>query len=507
MDWSLFGADSSPVATVETHASALWFVGDTVFKLKKPVDFGFLDFSTPERRAVACRREVELNRRFAPDVYLGVAELVVDGQVVDHLVVMRRMPGDRRLSALAADRTSDVEHCVRAVGATVGAVHASARRDPTIDAAGAVEAVARHWEDDVRAMTPFVGHLLDPAVFDRVTARVRRFLAGRRTLFVERAEQGRCVDGHGDLQAADVFCLDDGPRILDCLEFDDSLRHGDVLADIGFLAMDLERLGRPDLVEPLVEAWAAAAGPHGVDDARHRPLLDHYIAYRAHVRAKVACLRWRQCPTQDPARDEAAAQARSLLELCDRRLDAARVRLVLVGGAPGAGKSTLATALSRRHGWALLRSDEARKQLAGLAPGESAAAGVGEGIYAADWTERTYAFLRERAAALLARGHTVVLDASWTVAGQRDAARAVAEDRMADLVELRLDLAPAEQAARVRSRRERGVDASDADEAVAAALAGVADPWPEATTLDASRAAEVVLADAEAALSESWRQS
>jgi predicted kinase len=266
-------------------------------------------------------------------------------------------------------------------------------------------------------------------------------------------------------------------------------------------------LGRPDLVEPLIDAWAAAAGPHGVAAARHRPLLDHYVAYRAHVRAKVACLRWRQCPPHDRSGDEAAAEARALLALCDRRLDAARVRLVLVGGAPGAGKSTLATALSRRHGWTLRRSDVVRKQLAGLAPDAPAVAGVGEGIYTADWTERTYAAMREQAAALLARGHSVVLDASWTTAGQRAAARAVAEAHRADLVELRLDLAPAALAERVRSRLERGGDASDADEAVASALAVAADPWPEATTLGAAGAADVVLAAAEAALSDLQRRS
>lgn len=487
-------------AVAETHISVLWFWGDRAYKLKKPVDFGFLDFSTRERREAACHREVALNRRLAPDVYLGVLDVVRDGEVVDHLVEMRRMPPELRLATLVAARGADpaadrsLEACIDAVAELVGRFHTTAERSPEVDAAADVDAVRRHWEDDVEAMAPSVGEVLDPATFERVAQRFRRFLDGRGSLFAQRIADGHAVDGHGDLQAADVFCLDDGPRVLDCIEFSDELRFGDVLADVAFLAMDLERLDAPDLAERLVERWASAAGTHGTVDALHRPLLHHYVAYRAHVRAKVACLRYRQEDPSDPARGAAADEARVLLELCDRHLDAARVRLVLVGGAPGTGKSTVAVGLAEATGWEVLRSDVVRKELAGLGPTDRAgAAAVGEGLYGAAMTEATYAELLARARPLLADGRSVVLDASWTRAEHRDAARALAVEAVADVVELRCELDPELAAARIRARAAEGTDASDADEAVAAVLAAAADPWPDAVVLDTSGRVEAVL--------------
>jgi predicted kinase len=328
-----------------------------------------------------------------------------------------------------------------------------------------------------------------------VTARFRRFLDHREVLFEGRATAGEIVDGHGDLQAADVFCLDDGPRILDCIEFSDELRFGDVLADIGFLAMDLERLGAPDLAERLVERWASAAERDDEPVDVPETLLHHYVAYRAHVRAKVACLRWAQERPDDPAREAAADEARRLLALCDRHLDAARVRFVLVGGAPGTGKSTVAAGVGAATGWPVLRSDVVRKRLAGLDPlDRSGAAAVGEGLYGPELTEVTYRTLLDAAQGFAAAGHSVILDASWTSGQRRAQARAAAEGAGAEVVELCCEL-PAEVAAeRIRARARSAADASDADEVVAAALRSAADPWPEATPLDTSRPPAEVIA-------------
>jgi aminoglycoside phosphotransferase family enzyme/predicted kinase len=482
----------------ETHISVLFFVGDRAYKLKKPVDLGFLDFSTRELRLAACRREVELNRRLAPDVYLGVADVTDEhGELADHLVVMRRMPAERRLATLVAGSGSEGEPaaCVDAVAELVGRFHATAATGGPVDAAGSPEAVRAHWEDSFAALVPFVGTVLDGDVVARVEARVRSFLAGRNPLFARRVAEGHVVDGHGDLQAADVFCLDDGPRVLDCIEFDDALRHGDVLADAGFLAMDLERLGAPGLARRFLERWAVAAGPHGTPEARHAPLLHHYVAYRAHVRCKVTCLRLAQEEPGSTRAEASAAEARTFLDLCDRHLDAARVRLVLVGGAPGTGKSTVARGLGEARGWPVLRSDLVRKELAGLAPTDrSGAAGVGGGIYGPDRTDATYDELLERAAAHLEGGTTVVLDASWTDAEHRDRARRLAGRHHAEVVELRCEVRAEVAAARIRRRAELGADPSDADPTVAEALAARADPWPEAAPVDNSTRPEDAVA-------------
>ncbi len=242
------GTAGWPFAAVrETHTGVVFFVGDRAYKLKKPVHYGFVDFRSREARLAACRREVELNRRLAPDVYLGVADVLdAGGRACDHLVVMRRLPEDRRLADLVA-AGAPVEAELGRLARLLAEFHAGADRSARADEAAGSEALTRRWAANSAEMARLVGPVFDAGVVDRVDRLARRYLAGRGPLFGDRVAAGRACDGHGDLLAEDIFCLEDGPRVLDCLEFDDGLRLGDVLADVAFLAMDLERLGRPEL--------------------------------------------------------------------------------------------------------------------------------------------------------------------------------------------------------------------------------------------------------------------
>jgi hypothetical protein len=453
----------------------VYFAGDRAYKLKRPVSLGFLDFSSREARAAACTREVELNRRFAPDVYLGTAEVRdQDGQVCDRLVVMRRMPAARRLSALVRCRES-VATPLRQVARMIAEQHAGASRSPQVSEQGSRDAVRRRWADSIaqtrqvqermKAREPLI-----PVALDEAERLAMRFLAGRAPLFEARIRDGRIVDGHGDLLADDIFCLEDGPRILDCLDFDDRLRWLDGLDDAAFLAMDLERLGATELAVQFLAAYAEYARDPTPGGLRH-----HYVAYRALVRWKVACLRAVQ---DDPA---AGLEAHQLAELAVRHLRAGAVTLVLVGGLPATGKSTLAGAVAGQLGFTVLSSDRIRKELAGLSQGASAPADFGGGIYTAEWTRRTYAELLRRATGLLAGGESVIADASFTSAQQRTAAAQAASDASADLVQLRCT-APGDLAAERMSTRAGA--ASDADEAIASQLEATADPWPGATVID-----------------------
>jgi hypothetical protein len=475
----------SAAAITETHISVLVSIAERVYKLKKPVDFGFLDFSDRRRREQACHREVELNRRLAPDVYLGVADVAgVDGEPCDHLVVMRRMPPERRLAALVREG-APVEDRLADVARRMAAFHAAAPTSEEIAAAGRRDAVQAIWESSFAQLGPFVGPVLDPGTYERVAVLVERYLAGRAPLFDRRIALGAVRDGHGDLQAEDIFCLDDGPRILDCIEFDDRLRHGDVVADIAFLAMDLERLGAPEAAATFLARYREFAG-----ETYPQSLAHHYIASRAYVRCKVNCLRHGQ---GDPG---AAPSARSLLDLAARHLEAARVRLVLIGGLPGTGKSTMAAALADATGWSLLRSDEIRKDVAGVPHTTAAVAAPGEGLYRPEMTDATYDAVLARARTALQLGETVIVDASWSAAHHREAAREVAGATSSDLVEL-CCVAPAGAAEqRIRSRLAAGRDPSDATPAVAAAMAGRFDAWPSASTVDNSGALEVSVAQA-----------
>jgi aminoglycoside phosphotransferase family enzyme/predicted kinase len=477
------GTDGAYVpAVAETHSGLVFFAGDRAYKLKKAVDLGFLDFTSRERREAACRREVALNRRLAPEVYLGVADVLdAAGGVCDHLVVMRRMPAERRLSTLVLDG-APVDAVLDDLARLVAAFHARAERSPEADRAAGVDALSGRWRANTAGLEPFAGRFVDGADVEAVDRLAHRYLAGRGPLFASRIADGRACDGHGDLLADDIFCLDDGPRVLDCLEFDDALRLDDTLADVAFLAMDLERLGRPDLAGRFLAAYRAASG-----DRWPASLAHHHIAYRAQVRAKVSAIRAGQ------GVPDSAAKAQRLLELARAHLDAGGVRLVLVGGLPGTGKSTLARGLGEATGALVLRSDVVRKALAGLPADRPAAAAFGEGIYSAAATAAAYEELVARAERALGMGETVVLDASWTDEAHRAEARRVAEATASDIVELRC-VAPREVAAeRLAARAAAGGDASDADAAIAAAMAAMADPWPTSVAIDSVAEAPAVV--------------
>ncbi|WP_217913487.1 AAA family ATPase [Miltoncostaea marina] len=477
-----------PAEIAETHISVVAMVGDRAYKLLKPVALGFLDHRTREARLAACRRETEVNRRFAPDVYLGVLDVIDEhGAPVDHLVAMRRMPASRRLSSLLGD--PGAAEAVRAVARHVAALHRAAPRSAAIAAAGRPEAVLGLWEEGLGQLADAAAGVLAPGEVERCGALARRYLDGRGPLLERRIADGWVRDGHGDLLADDVFLLEDGPRVLDCLAFDDRLRHGDVLADVAFLAMDLEARGRADLAALLVSGWRAALGE------RHPASLEHhYVAYRAHVRAKVAALRAGQ---GDPA---AAARARRLHALALARLERAQVRLVLVGGAPGTGKSTLAAGLAAAGGWTVVRSDVVRKDAEGLPHAPADAVPFGEGRYAPAATERVYGLMLRAAADALALGESVVLDASWSSAARREAARRLARRAGAGLAELRCAVPPGVAAERVRLRRARAEGPSDATPAIAERLAAAADPWPEAAVVDTAGPPGAALAAAHALL-------
>ncbi|GAA5104563.1 AAA family ATPase [Haloechinothrix salitolerans] len=472
-----------PFADVrETHIAVLFLVGDRVYKLKKPVDVGFLDLRTRERRLVVCRREVELNRRFSPDVYLGLSDVTdVDGEVCDHLVVMRRMPEERRLSTLVAEG-EPVADVVGKLARMIAASHAASERSDEITEQGSRDAILGRWRANIDELRGLDDPPVDPVVVDEIEALVEAFLAGREALFATRMSEGRVVDGHGDLLADDIFCLDDGPRVLDCLEFDDKLRWVDGLDDIAFLAMDLERLGEPALADRLLARYSEFAA-----DPAPESLRRHYIAYRAFVRVKVACLRHAQGNTA------AADNAKRYAAIAVDHLRKGQVRLVIVGGLPGTGKSTVAGAVADELGAVLLSSDRLRKELAGRNPTDSAASSYGGGIYALEHTERTYDEMLWRARALLARGETVVLDASWHRQPHRDAARAVADETRSELVQLRC-YAPTDVTAE-RMRRRTG-SASDADADIAMEMAARTDPWPDAIALDTVKAPSVTAAEA-----------
>ncbi len=476
--------------TVSTHISMLVLTGDRVFKFRKPVVTDFCDFTTVAARLHDCEREVALNRRLTDDVYLGVAHLRLDGDdaqgtEAEPCVVMRRLPHERLLSALI-ESGADVTAALRDIATQLAAFHATAARSPEIDAGSEPDAIAARWANAVDQLRPFTHAPADVAQLDEITRLANRWCAGRAPLFHARIAAGSVCDGHADLRADNIFWLDDGARIMDCIEFDDSLRHIDVVTDLAFLVMDLRRLGRVAEAEVLIAEYEQHSGR-----PVPRTLMDHDVAYWALVRAKVAHLRAAQTGSADASIDDASLPTRAgssevdtLMALSLDHLRRARVRLVVVGGLPGTGKSTLARALGAATGWLVLATDHIRKELADLDTTARTHDDFDSGLYDPAHTAATYAELLRRARHALAQGTSVIVDASWNRAEDRAAAAALADEVSADLSELRCVVDNDIARSRLQARVKADNDASDADVEVAERMAAAADEWPTATPVD-----------------------
>ncbi|MEV0466760.1 AAA family ATPase [Nocardia tengchongensis] len=466
----------------ETHTGLVVLFGDRAYKVKKPVATDFLDFSTTAARDRALRRELELNRRWAADVYLGLAQLTDPlGGPAEPVLIMRRMPESRRLSTLVATGEIGRDQLAE-LAITLDRFHRNAPRGPAIDQSGTPDALRRRWEVLLRGLRSQPSDELDPADVARIERLALRFLDGRAPLLADRVAAGRILDGHGDLLTEDIFALPDGFRILDCLDFDDALRYVDGLDDAAFLAMDLEFRGRTALSEGFLDDYLRAAG-----DAPPASLRHHYLAYRATVRAKTNRIRSAQGDA------EYAAHARRHLDLALRHLGSGAVRLALVGGLPGTGKSTVAAALAHATGAEVISSDTVRTQLRACGTITGAAGALDAGAYLPEAKARVYAHMLELAEQSLTHGVSVVLDASWIDAAERARAGALAARTSSDVIELRCECPPQVAAARIESRPAGD---SDATGAIASALATIARPWPAAIPLDTTAPFDATLARA-----------
>ncbi|WP_019926526.1 AAA family ATPase [Nocardia sp. BMG111209] len=462
------GPADEPYALLhETHTGLVVLCGDRAYKVKKPIVTDFLDFGTRARRVEAMERELQLNRRLAPDVYLGIGQFHGLGAEPDEpVLMMRRLPGHTRLSTLIDDPAKATE-LLPVLVETLAGFHDTARRSADAAAAATVDALRERWKSLLDGLTE---PPVPAATTEQLARLVDRYLAGRAPLFEDRIAGDRVIDGHGDLHAGDIYMLPDGFRIIDCLDFDDRLRCVDRLDDIAFLAMDLEFLGHPRLATEFGDLYRARTA-----DPAPPSLWHHYLAYRAIVRAKVNCLRYEQ---SDP---QAAAHADHHIAIAARHLRAGAVRLALVGGLPGTGKSTVARALAEITGAAVLSTDHIRTGLRATGAVTGAAGSYDRGAYTFEARDRVYRELLTLAREHLVHGRDVILDASWLDAGHRRAALDLATETSSEIIQLQCRAPQSIAAARIEAR---GHSESDATAAVAAALAAEAPPWPEAIPLD-----------------------
>jgi aminoglycoside phosphotransferase family enzyme/predicted kinase len=457
----------------ETHTGIVVLVGDRAYKGKKPITTDFLDFSTAAARERVCAREVELNRRLAPDSYFGVAHLTdPSGGPAEPVVVMRRYADACRLSMMVREGDSAAALLTQ-IAEKLAEFHAEADRSRGIDTQGTVNAVHARWLANISEFGPFVGSVVSADRIQELRALADRYVVGRSALFTARIEDRRIVDGHGDLLADDIFCPPCGVQILDCLEFDDSLRYVDAIDDVAFLAMDLEYLGAKELADHFLDQYSRLTR-----DLAPSSLKDFYIAYRAMVRAKVDCIRVSQ------GHAAAGIDATRHLDLAIAHLRAGAVRVVLVGGGPGTGKTTLARRLAEQFGAEMISTDDVRGELQ-----ESGAVGgtrgvLGGGLYSDENVTAVYDTVLRRAQPLLAGGQSVVLDGTWRDPRQRAKAHDLARETQSVMGQILCAASPETAASRVGLRPP---GPSDATPEIAVSLAQDQCHWREASVVDTAR--------------------
>jgi hypothetical protein len=412
------------VKEVHTHASLVFLVPPFVYKIKKPVDFGFLDFSTLEKRRHFCQREVELNSRLAPGVYLGVVPITLEkhgfafeggGPIVEYAVKMRHLTPEGFLDARIRDGSAGKPELDR-VARTLAEFYQKQASPPDVAEWGNVEKLRISTDENFAQTRRFVGKTISRSAFDAIRAFTESCYERRRDLFDKRVEDGWIRDCHGDLHLDHIHMTDDDPVIYDCIEFNDRFRHLDVTSDAAFLVMDLDFHDRPDLTRFFIRRLAVL-----LDDPDMEALIDFYQCYRAFVRGKVESFHSVAEIADDDERAEAAEKARRYFQLALRyAVGGTRPAAIVCMGRVASGKSTLSAALSQELGWQVISSDMLRKTLAGVPLHIRGDAASRAQLYAAEMTERVYDTMIRETGDIIHDGHGVILDATFSKRAFRD---------------------------------------------------------------------------------------
>jgi hypothetical protein len=421
LDPDAYPEKPSRIDHIETSISHV-FLGDSfVYKIKKPVNFGYCDFTTLKKRRHFCLEEVSLNRRLAADVYLDVVPIYRQGDrfsfqrskagsVADHAVKMKKIPDERILFNLIGQGKplyGELEEIGRILSAFHD--HAPGYRGSRY---GGLKTIQWATEQNFEQVKPFCDITINREFFDTLTDYTRSFIDTHRDVFLSRKKSGFIRQGHGDLHSQHI-CLTRPPVIFDCIEFNPAFRVIDILQDIAFLLMDLEYRGRFDLSQRLLKSYSARQ-----KSPLPEALLRFYKVYRAVVRGKVDSLLFSHSLDLD-TKQRGLKMATDYFKLAEHyiRDDRKPFNPVVIMGLSGSGKSTIIKDIP--GDWIILRSDEVRKQAAGVGKGEHVYGDYGENIYSGDMTRQIYSMLLDRATGHVLDGHRVIVDATYLKSSQR----------------------------------------------------------------------------------------
>lgn len=462
------------VGFVETHVSWLFFAGKRVYKVKKPVNLGFVDLTTLERREHFCREEVRLNRRLAPEVYLGVVPITREndgslrlagkGPVVEYAVEMVRLPAARLMSRLLEHGEIDNERMNHLARVLVD-FHRDVDRGPFADECATPEQLRWNAEENFRQIRPFAGDMsasaddvvtISPHLLSHLRKGSIEFLEKNDALLRKRIRDGRIVEGHGDLHAENICFLRDRIVIYDCVEFTTRFRCGDVAADLAFLCMDLDLREYRGFSRYLARRYTELSR-----SGEMMRLLDYYKSYYAIVRGKVQSLLADDPGASPEVRALALQSARRYFQLSASYRMAPG--LILLCGLPGSGKSTLSRSLSSPFEAVILKTDVERKKIARKRGESTEPDGFGTGLYRPEMVSLTYEAVLAEARRLLAAGRTVVVDATLSRRAVRDRFRHLGAAAGAPTAIVHVTCPEDEVRRRLEVRKRRAIDPSDAD--------------------------------------------
>jgi len=468
---SLLKPDAYPEAVtrvelVQTHVSYIFLTDRHAYKIKKPVDFGFLNFSTIDRRRFYCNEEVRLNRRLCPDIYEGVVELREtpsgaafhgSGAIIDYAVKMKRLPADRMLDKLV-DAGAVTPATMRRISSVIAEFHRTALMSPAIAEYGRLERIMFNWQENFEQMVPFENLTLPAQERESIRSWVAEFAAGHTNLFQQRVDNGFIRECDGDIHLENICLDDDAVHIFDCIEFNERFRCCDTAADIAFLLMDLDYHGRHDLSDDVIDEYVSRTGDQGL-----AALVDFYKIYRAFVRGKVESFRLNDSGINPDDQAQARKRAAGYFRLVRGYIERRRLKpaLYITCGLMGSGKSTLASQLAFELGIASFNSDKTRKQIMGVPPDTPVRDAFGEGLYDRQSTEATYAELLNRAENQLQKGASVVIDAGFLHKAQRTPFAGLAKRLAVPLIILQVVCSEAENKSRLQEREATGKSLSD----------------------------------------------
>lgn len=438
----------------ETHISHVFLAGDAVYKIKKPVRFAFLDFSSLARRRHFLQEELRLNRRLSPSVYLGVMPISSEdnrwrlggsGEPAEYALVMRRLPEKRMLDYLLQTGQATGPMMAR-LADHLAEFHAAAEIIHGIGSDDYLAELRAQWSDNLAEMAPLLKAGREQSALAAIETFGNGFLEQHLDLLARRLREGWIREVHGDLHAEHVCFAPEGIQIFDCIEFSDKLRRCDLASEIAFLLMDVATRNGAHLLNAFIERYRER-----MKDADMTALLPFFQCYRAMVRAKVHALR------RGRWNDEAGRYLRYAESMT---WEPVKPFVLLVCGLSGSGKSTLARALAERLNMAVINSDVVRKQLAGK-PGRQGAA-LFQGLYTPAMSEKTYAAMARRAEEKVLKGEGAIIDATFARRAEREKFTELAAKYIIPLIAVHCSASDATTKERLASRESRGSDVSDA---------------------------------------------